>query len=189
MAGRECYHCKQWIEDFSTHDCWTTTPEALTRELSEDLRDAWQRLRETALSFGEQRMYASHSSIMFSRTACYCFVRPRPRFLELWIFLGRPLQAPQVKKATASSRVKVANLIQIRHRDEVEAPITDWMREAFEASPALTGRQLPAAKGPTARTPVSKAPRSTKRKFSSRKASETSRRSPARAAARGGRRG
>ena len=61
MAGRECYHCKQWIEEGEAHDCWTTTEAALTRDLSEDLRDAWERLRETAAEFGEQRIYASHN--------------------------------------------------------------------------------------------------------------------------------
>jgi len=55
MAGRECYHCKKWIADGEEHDCWTTTEAALTRELSDDLRDAWERLRETAVSFGDQR--------------------------------------------------------------------------------------------------------------------------------------
>ena len=68
MAGRECYHCKQWVEEGEAHDCWTTTEAALTQDLSEDLRDAWERLRETAVSFGDQRIYASHKSIMFSRT-------------------------------------------------------------------------------------------------------------------------
>jgi len=28
MPGRECYHCKQWIEDGEEHDCWTTTEAA-----------------------------------------------------------------------------------------------------------------------------------------------------------------
>jgi hypothetical protein len=46
MAGRECYHCKQWIEDGEEHNCWTTTEAALTQDLSDDLRDAWERLRE-----------------------------------------------------------------------------------------------------------------------------------------------
>ena len=41
MAGHECYHCKQWIEEGEAHDCWTTTEAALTGELSEDLREAW----------------------------------------------------------------------------------------------------------------------------------------------------
>ncbi len=77
MAGWECYHCKQWIEEGEPHDCWTTTEAALTAGLSEDLRDAWERLRETAVEFGEQRIYASHDSIMFSRKACYFFVRPK----------------------------------------------------------------------------------------------------------------
>jgi hypothetical protein len=55
---RECYHCKQLIEDGEPHDCWTTTEAALTRELSEDLQEAYDRLRESAASFGEQRIYA-----------------------------------------------------------------------------------------------------------------------------------
>src|SRR5215467_4296705 len=40
MTGRECYHCKQWIEEGQEHDCWTTTEVALTQDLSEDLQDA-----------------------------------------------------------------------------------------------------------------------------------------------------
>jgi hypothetical protein len=79
VAGRECYHCKQWIAGGEAHDCWTTTEAALTSDLSEDLRDAWDRIRETAASFGDQRIYASHNSIMFARKACYFFVRPRRR--------------------------------------------------------------------------------------------------------------
>ena len=60
MPGHECYHCKQWVEEGEAHDCWTTTEAALTRDLSDDLRDAWERLRETAAAFGDQRIYASH---------------------------------------------------------------------------------------------------------------------------------
>jgi hypothetical protein len=131
MAGRECYHCKQWIEAGEAHDCWTTTEAALTKDLSEDLRDAWERLRETAAAFGEQRIYASHHSIMFSRRVCYFFVRPKTKFLEVCIMLGRPLRAPQVRNVIAGSRSKFANMIRITHRDEVEAPITDWLREAY----------------------------------------------------------
>lgn len=132
MDRRQCYHCKEWIEPGVVHDCWTTTERALTRDLPEDLREAWERLRETAASFGDQRIYASHKSIMFSRKACYFFVRPNPRFLEVCIFLGRELKAPQVRRAVRSSKTKVANLLRIVHRDEVEAPVTDWLREAYE---------------------------------------------------------
>src|SRR6185436_10811305 len=140
MAGHECYHCKQWVEEGEPHDCWTTTEAALTRELSEELRDAWERLRDTATSFGEQRIYASHNSIMFSRKACYFFVRPKRNFLELVVFLGRALNTPPVKRVTPSSKTKFAHLIQIKHRDEVEAPITDWLGEAYEQSEALGAR-------------------------------------------------
>src|SRR3954469_25437731 len=132
MPGHECYHCKQWVEEGEPHDCWTTTEAALTEHLDEDLRDAWERLRETASAFGEQRIYASHKSIMFSRRSCYFFVRPRPTFLELWVFPARPLRAPQVRRVERSSAAKAAHLIRIRHRDEVESPITDWLQEAYD---------------------------------------------------------
>ena len=134
MAGRECYHCKQWIEEGQEHDCWTTTEGALTQDLSEDLQDAWERLRETAVSFGDQRIYASHKSIMFSRKSCYFFVRPKKSFLELCVFLGRTLKAPQVRRFDRASKSKVYHIIHIKHRDEVESPITDWLREAYELS-------------------------------------------------------
>ncbi len=55
--GYECFHCKQWVEQGDDHDCWTTTEAALTQELPEDLRDAWDRLRDTALGFGPQRAF------------------------------------------------------------------------------------------------------------------------------------
>ncbi|MPZ17614.1 MAG: hypothetical protein GEV06_06855 [Luteitalea sp.] len=137
MAGRECYHCKQWVEEGEAHDCWTTTEAALTADLSEDLQDAWERLRETAASFGEQRIYASHKSIMFSRKSCYFFVRPKKSFLEVCVFLGRALKAPQVRRIDRASKSKLVHIIRIRHRDEVEAPITDWLQEAYELSNVL----------------------------------------------------
>ena len=142
MRAHECYHCKQWIEDGEAHDCWTTTEAALTQDLSEDLREAWERLRETAAEFGEQRIYASHSSIMFSRTSCYFFVRPKKQYLELCVFLGRAVNAPQVRRVDRSSKTKLAHIIHIRHRDEVEPPVTDWLREAYELPDVLAGRVL-----------------------------------------------
>jgi hypothetical protein len=140
MSGRECYHCKQWIEDGEEHDCWTTTEAALTQELSDDLRDAWERLRETAVSFGDQRIYASHKAIMFSRKSCYFFVRPKRNFLELCVFLGRTVKDPQVRRSDRASKSKVYHIIHIKHRDEVEAPITDWLREAYELSDVFASK-------------------------------------------------
>ena len=159
MAGRECFHCKQWIEEGEAHDCWTTTEAALTEELSEDLRDAWERLRETAVSFGDQRIYASHHSVMFSRRVCYFFVRPKTRFLEVCIMLGRPLKAPQVRSVMKGSKSKFANMIRITHRDEVEAPITDWLREAYQLPDALAAKANAKRAKPTRKArPKKKAP-------------------------------
>ena len=160
MAERQCYHCKQWIAEGEAHDCWTTTEGALTADLPEDLRDAWERLRETAGEFGGQRIYASHNSIMFARKACYFFVRPKKSFLEVCIFLGHPIKSPQVRRADRVSKSKVAHTIRVTHRDEVEAPLTDWLREAYEFSdPLRTGARTSFPK-PTTK-PTKKAPNRT----------------------------
>ena len=140
MPGHQCYHCKQWVEDNELHDCWTTTEAALTRELTEDLGDAWQRIRETAADYGEQRIYASHHCIMFARKACYFFVRPQRHHLEVCIFLGRAMNAPQVRRIERPSQRKFAHIVHVTHRDEVEAPITDWLHEAYAVSDELSSR-------------------------------------------------
>jgi hypothetical protein len=156
--GHECYHCKQWVEAGEAHDCWTTTEAALTRDLSEDLREAWERLRETATEFGDQRIYASHKSIMFSRKSCYFFVRPKKNFLEVCVFLGRRVIHPRIRRADRSSKSKFYHLIQVKHRDEVEAPITDWLQEAYELpeAPAATSGKPQARKKARPRTPAAR---------------------------------
>ena len=136
LAGRQCYHCKAWIAEGEPHDCWTTTEAALTRDLPEDLHDAWERLRETAAGFGEQRIYASHHSIMFSRASCYFFVRPKAKYLEICVFLRRAVKAPQIRRVLPASKSKLAHLLRVTHRDEVEPPITDWLREAYDLQDA-----------------------------------------------------
>ncbi|MBL8234227.1 MAG: hypothetical protein JNL98_37370 [Bryobacterales bacterium] len=150
MDGRQCYHCKQWIGPGEEHDCWTTTEQALLRGLPEDLRDAYERIRETAEAFGEQRIYASHNSIMFSRKSCYFFVRPQRKFLEVCIFLSRSIEAPQIRRVLKASKIKLAHMLRITHRDEVESPFTDWLREAYQLGDALTPR--PASPKSTAAT-------------------------------------
>src|SRR5688500_13540422 len=165
MAQRQCYHCKQLVdENDKSHDCWTTTEAALTRDLNEDLREAWERLRDTATGFGEQRIYASHKSIMFSRKSCYCFVRPKKSFLEVCVFLGRPLRHPRVRRVDPASKSKFAHIIPIRHRDEVEAPITDWMLEAYELGGGAISTPTPRVKRPSGRSVKRAAPARSRRR-------------------------
>ena len=173
MKGHECYHCKQWVTEGEAHDCWTTTEAALTRDLSEDLREAWERLRETAAEFGEQRIYASHNSIMFSRKSCYVFVRPKKSFLEVVVFLSRAVRAPQVRRADAASKTKVANFLRITHRDEIEAPVTDWLHEAYERSANPPVRAVAKAKKRSTKT---KRKKSVKKRAVKRTAKRASRR-------------
>ena len=156
MKGHECYHCKQWVEEGEAHDCWTTTEAALTKDLSDDLQEAYERFREAAVELGDQRIYASHSSIMFARKACHFFVRPKRAFLEVIIFLGRAVKAPQIKKVVESSKTKRAHVVQVRHRDEVEAPLTDWMKEAYRLQDQPSGQKRAVPRPQAKITPVKK---------------------------------
>lgn len=80
-----------------------------------------------------------------TRKSCYFFVRPKRKVLEVCVFLGRPLKSPAVKRVVKASSTKHANMIHIRHRDEVESPITDWLQEAYalQDAPARVARKRP----------------------------------------------
>ncbi len=109
------------MEEKEKRDCWTTTEKNLTSDLSEDLMDAWERLRDTASSFGEQRINASHEAIMFSRRACYFFVQPKRNLLGVWFFLGRTLKTLLVRKTQKASKLKVAHIGDLPIPDPVMA--------------------------------------------------------------------
>jgi hypothetical protein len=98
---------------------------------------------------------------MFSRKACYFFVRPKKSFLEVCIFLGRPIKSPKIRRADRVSKSKVAHMIRVTHRDEVEAPLTDWLREAYESSDILKTPSRPPAAKKAAKKPARKAQKKT----------------------------
>lgn len=69
-------------------------------------------------------------------------MRPKKNFLEVCVFLGRTLKDAQVRRSDWASKSKVYHIIHIKHRDEVEAPITDWLREAYELSDVLVSNAV-----------------------------------------------
>lgn len=117
-----------------SHYDWNVTEAQLIDGLNEDLRDAWHKLRDFAAGLGTQRIYASALSIMFSKKVCYFFVRPRKTFLEVWIFLPRKIQG-LTSMHGPTKKVKYCNLFKVIHADQIEEPLTDWIREAFDFAP------------------------------------------------------
>ena len=83
---------------------------------------------------------------MFARKACYFFVRPKTKYLEICVFLGRPVKAAQMRKVFRTSKRRLAHLLRVTHRDEVEPPITDWLREAYDYEATPIKRQRPKSK-------------------------------------------
>jgi hypothetical protein len=82
---------------------------------------------------------------MFSRKACYFFVRPKRSFLEVVFFLGRTVKSPKVRQTVPASRAKIAHIVRVVHRDEVEPPLTDWLQEAYGFSAAPKQKPKPRA--------------------------------------------
>jgi hypothetical protein len=128
-TGSKTYH----------HRNLDVTEAELTGSLSEDLIDAWRKLRAFGSSLGTQRIYASHNSIMFSKKVCYFFVRPRKSFLEVWIFLPHKIEGLKSMQSSAK-KTKYCNLFKLVHADQVEEPLTDWLRMAFEFTPEILPR-------------------------------------------------
>ena len=74
---------------------------------------------------------------MFSKKACYFFVRPRKTFLEVWIFLPHKIEG-LISTQGPTKKVKYYNLFKVVHADQREEPLTDWIREAFDFAPELS---------------------------------------------------
>lgn len=124
---------KRSYEDFHVTPK-VTTEAALTMNLDEDLREAWEELRAFAASLGPQRIYASHNSIMFAKSICYCFVRPKKSYIETVIFLKREAHEGDFKIRPVS-KTKFSHTFKLIHRDQVEGALTDAVREAYESTP------------------------------------------------------
>ncbi len=118
-----------------SHYDWNVTEAELIDGLDEDLRDAWQKLRAFAAGLGSQRIYASAQSIMFSKKICYFFVRPRRRFLEVWIFLPHKIEGLRFMQGP-TKKEKYCSLFKLVHADQVEEPLTEWISEAFDIAPS-----------------------------------------------------
>ena len=53
-----------------------------------------------------------------------------------------------------SSRTKVAHIIQVKHRNKVETPLTDWLHKAYHLQDAPAAKPVAAVKA--ARKPAAK---------------------------------
>jgi len=47
-----------------------------------------------------------------------------------------------VRRSDRASKSKVYHIIHVKHRDEVEAPITEWLQEAYELSDVLVSNAV-----------------------------------------------
>ncbi len=116
-------------------DHYNKSESFLINPLSEDLQEAWAKIREYGESLGPQRIYASGRAIMFSRKVCYFFVRPKKSYLETVIFLKRK-KAPTGFKVVESSKTKFSHTFKLVHSDQVEGALTEAIAEAYVETPA-----------------------------------------------------
>lgn len=118
----------------SDPSAWQTTEKALTAHLSEELIDAWKKIKKFSLSLGEQRVYASGKAIMFSKKTCFFFVRPKKSYLEVVIFLPDKEIIKGFKSVQPVSKVKFAHTFKLIHSDQVEGELTQAIEQAYSPS-------------------------------------------------------
>lgn len=58
----------------------------------------------------------------------------------------KQVRAPQIRRVEPSSKTKFVHFIRVTHRDEVEPPITDWLREAYQLQDVLASGAAPPVK-------------------------------------------
>lgn len=102
--------------------------------LTEELVDTWKTLRAFLMGLGKQEVRTSHRSIMFARKTCYAFARPKKKHIELNVFLPESLDSEFIKKVQAVSKTKFVHVLHLVHSDQVDSPLTDWLREAYSNS-------------------------------------------------------
>jgi hypothetical protein len=85
------------------------------------------------------------------------------------------VKAPQVRRTERASQTKIGHVIHVRHRDQVEAPITDWLREAYEHSDTLSVRPAKTRRKPKPRA-APRTKKAAKRARSTQKKTRSSRR-------------
>jgi hypothetical protein len=129
-----CHLCGLPYPEGTEHECVPLTERDLVRDLNEDLQDAFWTLRERASEFGEQRIYNNARAVMFSRRVCYMFVRMKKAYLELCFFLPRQVKEAPVFRVTPVTNTKFSHTVKFTHVDQLEEPLTDWLRSAYDAS-------------------------------------------------------
>ena len=164
MAGRECYHCKQWVEEGEEHDCWTTTEAALTQDLSG--RSA-QRLGTAAR---DRRLFWRSADLRLAQidhvlAQILLLLRASEEELSRGLRVPRP-RAEGSSGATRRSRIEVQG--RSLHSDQAprrgRGAVTEWLREAYQQSESLATRTPKKTKGSTARAPKAKRTKRAKRR-------------------------
>ena len=116
-----------------------------------------KRQRRSATSASMRLTIRSCSRVAPATSSC---ARNAPASRSAYSWDGRCAHR-QVRRVMPASTTKFANLVRVTHRDEVEAPLTDWMLEAYAyADPsgglrakkqATTPRKVARAPGPSTR--------------------------------------
>jgi hypothetical protein len=100
-------------------------------DLPEELQDAWKKIRRYADELGEQTSHTSAKAMMFNRTFCYMFMRPKKSYIELVFFLREEQDGPPIFRTERRSKTKVSHTVRLIHEDQVETPLTDWIAQSY----------------------------------------------------------
>jgi hypothetical protein len=114
------------------HHYLPATENELIGHLNEDLQEAWYKVRALAAEQGEQRIYTSAKAIMFAKTICYFFVRPKKKFLETVIFLTDDRKRLGFHSVVAVTKIKYSHTFRLVHADQVEGELAEAIKQSYK---------------------------------------------------------
>ncbi|MGI8827878.1 MAG: DUF5655 domain-containing protein [Chloroflexota bacterium] len=103
------------------------------RARARSFREIYDRLLNVLISFESFREDPKRTSIHLSHEFAFAGVHPRKEFLILNLRTERPIDSPRVRRTEQVSKNRFHNDVKLVSPDDVDAELTGWLREAYDA--------------------------------------------------------
>jgi hypothetical protein len=98
-------------------------------------RAIYDAVAEHLASVGPLLTEAVSVGIFFKRARTFAELRPKPNRVVLSFLLSRPLGHPRIVKTWRGTGQRSAYFVDLRHAQDVDDAVRDWLTEAYLTSP------------------------------------------------------
>ena len=129
-----CPKCKRRFRYVNQmHTCKQITPEEAFKQRPRHLFVLYSRLLDTLTKFGEFRVEAIPSGVLFFKTkSTFLAIKVKSSWLDLEFFLDKVEDLPPVKKYLRTSRKRVLHVVSIDQEEDIDAQLLRWLQRSYE---------------------------------------------------------